>query len=109
MDTRALSMARSLRLSAGVGALVLFSVCGSAFAQQQGEGQLTIPFSSLSASAQQEILALQNRLNRSEPAAPVLLPVQEPASRNVAVPLPTQPLSLDGRKARFNWAIGVYR
>ena len=109
MDTRALSMARSLRLSASVGALVLFSVCGSAFAQQQGEGQLTVPFSSLSASAQQEILALQNRLNRGAPAAPVLLPVEEPVARNVVLPLPTQQVSQDGRKARFNWAIGVYR
>lgn len=109
MDTRVLSMARSLRLSASVGALVLFSIGGAAFAQQQGDAPLSVPFSALSASAQQEILMLQNRLNRTGTTDPLVIPVDEPVARSVSAPLPVQSLSHDDRRARANWTIGVYR
>jgi hypothetical protein len=109
MDTRALSMARSLRSSATVSVLVLFSVCGSAFAQQQGDGLVTVPFSSLSASAQQEIIALQGGLNRAAPVSTPLFPLEAPAARDQITPLPSRTVMLDGRRVRINWAVGMYR
>jgi hypothetical protein len=109
MDTRALSMARSLRFSASVCALVVSTVCGPALAQQQGDGQVTVPFSSLSVGAQQEILALQNSLNSGPASGPAFFPLQEPVARAAALPLQPQTVMLDGRRVRLNWAIGVYR
>lgn len=109
MDTRALSMARSLRSSAKVGALVLLSVCGPAFAQQQGDGLVSVPFSSLSASAQQEILALQNGLNRVTPVSPPVFPVETRVARDVHADIPTRPLALNTGRVRINWAVGMYR
>ncbi len=109
MDTRAFSMARSLRYSASVGALVFVSLCGPAFAQNRGDDQITVPFSSLSASAQQEIIALQRGVNRETAADPLLFPLDAPAVRRSPLPLQAEAVMLDGRKARINWAIGVYR
>jgi hypothetical protein len=109
MDTRAFSMARSLRLSAGVGALVLSVTCGSAIAQNRGDDQISIPFSSLSVSAQQEILALQRIQNRESDVIAPAFPVDQPVARQSVVPVPSQTVMLDGRKLRINWAIGMYR
>ena len=106
MDTRALSMARNLRHSACVGTFVLYSVCSAAMAQQHGNSQVTVPFSALSAGAQAEILALTKR---GVSADPQLFPLDEPVSRGIADQGPVQALAQDGRKARINWAIGVYR
>jgi hypothetical protein len=102
-------MARSLRSCAGAGVLVLCSICAPASAQQRDGDQVTVPFSSLSASAQAEILALQGFDSRSSAANPLIFPVDEPATQSVRAPLSTETVMLDGRKVRINWAIGMYR
>jgi hypothetical protein len=100
-------MARSLRLSAGVGALVVLSAFGPATAQQRGDEPLLIPFSSLSASAQAEILALQPDLNRGPLPSP--LPLDFPVTQGVSSPINVETVMVDGRRVRINWAIGMYR
>jgi hypothetical protein len=102
-------MARSLRISAGAVALALCTVAGPAFALDGDDSQIAIPFSSLSASAQQEIAALQLQLNRNSAPDTMLFPLDEPASRDLAPLSDVQPVMLDGRRVRINWAIGVYR
>jgi hypothetical protein len=109
MDTRAFSMARSLRISAGAVALALCTVTGPAFALDGDDSQIVIPFSSLSVSAQQEIAALQLQTNRIGTPDAVLFPLNEPVSRDLAPLSGVEPVMLDGRKVRINWAIGVYR
>jgi hypothetical protein len=109
MDTRALSMARSLRSSAKVGALVLLAVCSPAVAQQQGDGFVSVPFSSLSSAAQQEVLALQRGLNRTAPSIPRHLPLETPVARNEISPDQRLPLLSNDGRVRINWAIGMYR
>jgi hypothetical protein len=109
MDTRALSMARGLRSSAKVGALVLLAVCSPAFAQQQGDGFVSVPFSSLSAAAQEEVLSLEGGLSRAAPGNAPLFPLETPVARNDAAPTQLLPLLRDGRRVRINWAIGMYR
>jgi hypothetical protein len=102
-------MARSLRISASAVALVLSMVSGPAIAQNLGDEQISVPFSSLSAAAQQEIIALQRQLNHESAPAPVFQPLERPVSRTVATPVHSAPALLDDRRARVNWAIGVYR
>lgn len=109
MDTRAFSMARSLRKSASAGALVLVSLFGPAFAQNRGDDRIMVPFSALSASAQQEIVALQRNVNRETAPDPLLFPLDAPVTRQTPLHLQAETAMLDGRKARINWAIGVYR
>jgi hypothetical protein len=109
MDTRAFSMARSLRSLASVGALVFFSVSGTAFAQQQGDDLVLVPFSSLSYAAQQEILALRGVQPVVPAAEPLPLPLEETVARDSISPFDTQTVMVDGRRVRINWAIGVYR
>jgi hypothetical protein len=109
MDTRAFSMARSLRYSASVGALVLLATSVPAISQNLGEDQITIPFSSLSVSAQREIISLQRSADRTSAPDPLLFPLDAPVSRSVTSPLQAETVMLDGRKVRVNWAIGVYR
>lgn len=108
MDTRAFSMARVMRFTATVGALVIGTAFGPSFAQQHGEDQLLIPFSSLSASAQAEILALQRDIARaSAPAAP--LPQELPVARQQTSPVGIDSALANDRRVRTNWAIGMYR
>jgi hypothetical protein len=109
MDTRAFSMARNLRFSASVSAFVIIAACGPVFAQNRGDDQITVPFSSLSAAAQQEIISLQRGLNRETASDPLLFPLDAPVARRAPVPLQAETVMLDGRKVRVNWAIGVYR
>jgi hypothetical protein len=109
MDTRAFSMARTLRISAGALALAIGVVTGPAFALDGDDSQIAVPLSSLSVSAQQEIAALQLQMHRNGVAAPGVFPLNEPASRDLAPALGAEPVMLDGRKVRINWAVGVYR
>jgi hypothetical protein len=108
MDTRAFSMARSLRSYAGAGVLVLCSICAPALAQQDDD-LVTIPFSSLSAAAQAEILALQGIQAPGAASQPLLFPVDEPVTQGVNTPVQSQTVMLNGRRVRINWAIGMYR
>lgn len=109
MDTRAFSMARSLRISASAVALVVSMVAGPAFAQNRGDDQVVVPFSSLSASAQQEIIALRRASSSDSVRAPLLLPADQPVARNQNAPFQSAPVMLDDRRLRIGWAIGVYR
>ncbi|MGL4322078.1 MAG: hypothetical protein ACRCS3_14560 [Paracoccaceae bacterium] len=109
MDTRAFSMARSLRNSAGALALALGAVTGPAFALDGDDSQITVPFSSLSYSAQQEIAALQREMIHSGAPNQGLFPIDEPVARDLAPGFDVEPVMLDGRRVRINWAVGVYR
>jgi hypothetical protein len=109
MDTRAFSMARSLRRYAGAGALVLCSICGPALAQQQDDDLVTIPFSALSAAAQAEILALQGVPPVVVATNPLDFPFDMPVAQGVSDPVQTQTVMVDGRRVRINWAVGMYR
>ena len=109
MDTRALSMARSLRSSAKVGALVLFAAGGPSFAQQQGDGFVSVPFSSLSAAAQQEVLALRGGLSRTGQSGTPHFPLETPVTRNEVLPAQALPILRNDGRVRINWAVGMYR
>ncbi len=109
MDTRAFSMARSLRSYAGAGVLVLCSICAPALAQQQDDDLVTIPFSALSASAQSEILALRGVRTESTAADPLLFPFDQTVSQGLSNPVQSETVMVDGRRLRINWAIGMYR
>ncbi|MGL5010059.1 MAG: hypothetical protein ACRC6I_09260 [Paracoccaceae bacterium] len=102
-------MARSLRFHASAIALALVTVTSASHAQDGAEGQLSIPFSALSASAQQEILLLQQRMGQSTSTSSVAIPVAEPVARDVAVQPNLAPILADDRKVRIGWAVGVYR
>jgi hypothetical protein len=109
MDTRAFSMARSLRNSAGALALAFVAVTGPAYALDGDDSQISIPFSSLSPAAQQEIAALQLQIHRNGAPNTAIVPLAEPVSRNRQPALGVEPVMLDGRRVRINWAVGVYR
>lgn len=109
MDTRAFSMARSLRISASAVALVLCAVTGPSHAQDRVEGQRAIPFTSLSVSAQQEILLQQRGLRESGGSASDSIAVAEPVARDFGLQPNAAPIFADDRKLRIGWAIGVYR
>ncbi len=109
MDTRAFSMARNLRTHAGAAALALVTVCGPSLANDGAERQLSIPFSALSASAQQEILLLQQGLRDSTVAAPVTMSTVDPGLVDFGSVGEASPVFSDDRRPRISWAIGVYR
>jgi hypothetical protein len=105
MDTRAFSMARLLRISASACALAIISFSGPAIALDTEQPDFVIPFASLSPAAQQEIILLQRDLALQE-AAPV---IATPNSRGIATQSAANPVFVDDRKIRANWAVGMYR